>query len=114
MRRPAGEYKHLIVIKRNTEAPNSSGQLIQTPTVYCERRARILKPSGKELVVKEGLQVQTQYNVVLCVGFDSKTSKIDPTMTVFHDGKRFEIVTARDADGDRDEIQIDCVELPQS
>ena len=115
MRRPAGDYIHLVTINQVDQVPSPSGngQLVETTTAVCSAFARIETPRGNAVQLPEGQQVQSINTVILCVPYTQQTIKIKTTHKLTKWGEIYEVVAARDITGRREEIQIDCLESVQ-
>lgn len=110
MRRPAGEYIHPITVRTNTLAPNGSGQLVKTPTDVCTRLARKIIKSATETTLEPTDQTAAFNHVTFGIQWDTEAATIKPSMFIEYESAIYEITSARDVTGLREEIEIEATQ----
>jgi SPP1 family predicted phage head-tail adaptor len=102
----AGELRHQVEILVRTSAQDSSGQPLDTWTVFATRMASLRRAPGREVFAS------AERNGRVPVVFDLRfLDGVTPAMRVRFNGKVHNIQSAFDPDGRRAELVITAEEL---
>jgi SPP1 family predicted phage head-tail adaptor len=104
----AGRLVHLITIYQPTSAQSPDGQPVasKTPAVFAQVHAEFLEVAGGERVRGQTMQADTTalFTVHYLAG-------VKPTMTIAHDGRTFQILSARDPAGRKISLVIQAKDV---
>lgn len=102
----AGEMRHQVVIERRSDTQSSSGEQTQDWLLVATRRAAMQRVTGQELwtAQQQAARVPTTFRLRWLDG-------VLPAMRLSCEGKVYDIKSAIDPDGLRNELVITALEL---
>lgn len=105
----AGDMRHLVRLEQRTTEQDSAGERSVTWMLVCERRAAIQRTPGSEPFAAQQRQgrVPTVFRLRYPVDL---SAPVGPHMRLIHDGRIFDIVSAVDQEGLKEELIITAEE----
>lgn len=98
----AGEMRQLVRIEQRTSTQDSTGEPLNTWTLFAERRASVERATGRELWSSQEVLQGRVPTIFRLRYFDG----VVPAMRLLCRGKVFNILSAVDPDGRRAELVV--------
>lgn len=97
----AGEMRHVVRIERQTEDQESSGQLTEEWELVAQRRAAIVRTTGREVFAaqQQAARVPTLFRLRFI-------ADVMPSMRLLCDGRVYDIKSAVDPTGRGEELLV--------
>ena len=103
----AGQLRHKIKIKRETQAPDGKGGFTTTWPTVAEPYAEVLGQDGREAVIAQNLQGVSAYRIRIRWRSDAprQNDQMEATGSAFG-GRTVNIRSVSDPNGDREQLVI--------